>query len=139
MMLLLQSDYLKVGGAEGKRAPYDMEDIRTCMRHVIDVDWGQTVDIAPDMKLTFHNAGHILGSSSVHLHVGDGKHNIVFSETKNTRNPGYSMLQTQDSHAAKHSLSNLLTVHQEISNRVVKKQPKNCKTLLAEQYKEAGS
>ena len=29
MMLLLQSDYLKVGGAEGKRAPYDMEDIRT--------------------------------------------------------------------------------------------------------------
>ena len=79
MMLLLQSDYLKVGGAEGKRAPYDMEDIRTCMRHVIDVDWGQTVDITPDMKLTFHNAGHILGSSSVHLHVGDGKHNIVFS------------------------------------------------------------
>ena len=79
MMLLLQSDYLKVGGSEGKRAPYDMEDIRTCMRHVIDVDWGQTVDIAPDMKLTFHNAGHILGSSSVHLHVGDGKHNIVFS------------------------------------------------------------
>ena len=58
MMLLLQSDYLKVGGSEGKRAPYDMEDIRTCMRHVIDVDWGQTVDIAPDMKLTFHNAGH---------------------------------------------------------------------------------
>jgi len=79
MMLLLQTDYLKVGGAEGKRAPYDMEDIRTCMRHVIDVDWGQTVDIAPDIKLTFHNAGHILGSSSVHLHIGEGKHNIVFS------------------------------------------------------------
>jgi len=79
LMLLLQSDYLKVGGAEGKRAPYDMEDIRTCMRHVVDVDWGQTVDITPDVKLTFHNAGHILGSSSVHLHVGDGKHNIVFS------------------------------------------------------------
>ena len=79
LMLLLQSDYLKIGGAEGKRAPYDMEDIRTCMRHVIDVDWGQTVDIAPDAKLTFHNAGHIIGSSSVHLHIGDGKHNIVFS------------------------------------------------------------
>jgi len=79
MMLLLQSDYLKVGGAEGKSPPYDMEDIRTAMKHVIDVDWGQTADIAPDVKLTFHNAGHILGSSSVHLHVGEGKHNIVFS------------------------------------------------------------
>ena len=36
LMLLLQTDYLKVGGAEGKRAPYDMEDIRMCMRHVVD-------------------------------------------------------------------------------------------------------
>ena len=71
-----------------------MEDIRTCMKHVIDVDWGQTVDIAPDMKLTFHNAGHILGSSSVHLHVGDGKHNIVFSGDKNMRNHGYLMQPT---------------------------------------------
>ncbi len=79
LMLLLQSDYLKVGGTEGKRAPYDMEDIRTAMRHVIDVNWGQTVDISPDVKLTFHNAGHILGSSAVHLHVGEGKHNLVFS------------------------------------------------------------
>ncbi|HIF45369.1 MAG TPA: beta-CASP ribonuclease aCPSF1 [Candidatus Poseidoniales archaeon] len=79
LMLLLQTDFLKVGGAEGKRAPYDMEDIRTAMKHVVDVDWGQTVDITPDVKLTFHNAGHILGSSSVHLHVGEGKHNIVFS------------------------------------------------------------
>jgi len=71
LMLLLQTDYLKVGGSEGKRAPYDMEDIRTCMKHVVDVDWGDTTDIAPDIKLTFSNAGHILGSSAVHLHIGD--------------------------------------------------------------------
>ena len=38
LMLLLQTDYLKVGGAEGKRTPYDMEDIRMCMKHVVDVD-----------------------------------------------------------------------------------------------------
>ena len=78
-MLLLQTDYLKVGGAEGKRTPYDMEDIRMCMKHVVDVDWDSTTDIAPDVKLTFSNAGHILGSSAVHLNIADGKHNIVFS------------------------------------------------------------
>ena len=39
----------------------------------------KTTDVAPDIKLTFSNAGHILGSSAVHLHIGDGKHNIVFS------------------------------------------------------------
>lgn len=79
LMLLLQTDYLKVGGSEGKRAPYDMEDIRMCMRHVVDVDWNQTTDVAPDVKMTFSNAGHILGSSAVHLNIADGKHNIVFS------------------------------------------------------------
>ena len=41
-MLLLQTDYIKVGGAEGKRPAYDMEDIRTCMKHVVDVEWGET-------------------------------------------------------------------------------------------------
>ena len=31
------------------------------------------------MKLTMHNAGHILGSSVVHFHVGDGLYNIAFT------------------------------------------------------------
>ena len=79
LMLLLQTDYIKVGGAEGKRPAYDMEDIRTCMKHVVDVEWGETTDITPDIKLTMSNAGHILGSSALHMHVADGKHNIVFS------------------------------------------------------------
>ncbi len=79
LMLLLQSDYLKISGSEGKVAPYSMEDIRTCQRHVIDVAWDQTTDIAPDVKMTFSNSGHILGSSAVHLHIGDGKHNLLFS------------------------------------------------------------
>ncbi len=79
LMLLLQSDYLKISGSEGRVAPYSMEDIRTCQRHVIDVAWDQTTDIAPDIKMTFSNSGHILGSSAVHLHIGDGKHNLLFS------------------------------------------------------------
>ena len=79
LMLLLQTDYLKIGGTEGKRAPYSMEDIRTCQRHVVDVNWDETTDIAPDVKMTFSNSGHILGSSEVHLHIGDGKHNLLFS------------------------------------------------------------
>ena len=79
LMLLLQSDYIKVSGAEGRSPAYDMEDIRTCMKHVVDVNWGETTDISPDIKLTFSNTGHILGSSAVHLHIGEGKHNLVFS------------------------------------------------------------
>ncbi len=79
LMMLLQSDYLKVSTAEGKRPHYEMEHIRKAILNTIDVDWGMTTDVAPDVKLTFHNAGHILGSSSCHFHLGEGKHNIVFS------------------------------------------------------------
>ena len=110
LMLLLQTDYIKVGGAEGKRPAYDMEDIRTCMKHVVDVDW-ETTDITPDVKLTFSNAGHILGSSAVHLHVADGKHNIVFSgdqkyekswlfDAANTRFPKVETLVIESTYGA---------------------------------------
>ena len=101
-MLLLQTDYLKVGGAEGKRTPYDMEDIRMCMKHVVDVDWDSTTDIAPDVKLTFSNAGHILGSSlstSTSPTANTTSSSVV---TKSTRNHGCSTLQTPDSHVLKH-------------------------------------
>jgi predicted metal-dependent RNase len=36
-------------------------------------------DIAPDTKLTMHNAGHILGSSIAHFHIGDGLYNVAFT------------------------------------------------------------
>ncbi|RJU88971.1 MAG: beta-CASP ribonuclease aCPSF1 [Candidatus Poseidoniales archaeon] len=111
LMLLLQTDYIKVSGAEGKRSPYDMEDIRMCMKHVVDVDWGETTDIAPDVKLTFSNAGHILGSSAVHLNIADGKHNIVFSgdqkyekswlfDAANTRFPRVETLVIESTYGA---------------------------------------
>jgi len=79
LMTLLQSDYIKVSGAEGRPPPYSLGDVQELLKHVIDVEWGKTIDIAPDIKLTMANAGHILGSSSLHMHVGEGKHNIVFS------------------------------------------------------------
>ncbi|MFB6217535.1 MAG: MBL fold metallo-hydrolase RNA specificity domain-containing protein, partial [Candidatus Aenigmatarchaeota archaeon] len=33
----------------------------------------------PDMRLTLKNSGHIIGSSLVHLHVGEGLHNILYT------------------------------------------------------------
>jgi hypothetical protein len=36
-------------------------------------------DIAPDIRLTFHNAGHILGSSIAHFHLGEGLYNVAFT------------------------------------------------------------
>ena len=79
LMTLLQLDYLDVYSREGAYAPYDQKDVRDTVMHTIPLKYGVVTDVAPDIKLTLHNAGHILGSSIIHLHIGDGYHNIVYS------------------------------------------------------------
>ncbi len=79
LMTLLQMDYLKVAAADAKKIPYSAENIRNVIKHCITMDYGDTTDITPDVRLTFHNAGHILGSAIAHFHVGAGLYNIAFS------------------------------------------------------------
>jgi KH/beta-lactamase-domain protein len=79
LMGLLQLDYLDVAAKQGRTPPYDSGMVRKALKHTIPVEYGDVTDIAPDVKLTLRNAGHILGSASAHFHVGDGFHNVAFS------------------------------------------------------------
>jgi KH/beta-lactamase-domain protein len=79
VMTLLQSDYIDVTRKEGRVPPYNPEDIFEVILHTIALSYGEVTDVSPDIRLTLHNAGHILGSSIVHLHVGKGLHNIVYT------------------------------------------------------------
>jgi len=79
LMTLLQLDYLDVLTKQGITPPYDQKDIRESVLHTIPLRYGVVTDIAPDIRLTLHNAGHILGSSIIHLHIGEGLHNIVYT------------------------------------------------------------
>jgi KH/beta-lactamase-domain protein len=79
LMTLHQLDYLDVHSREGEHSPYDQKDVREVVTHTIPLRYNVVTDVAPDIKLTLHNAGHILGSSIVHLHIGEGLHNIVYS------------------------------------------------------------
>jgi len=79
LMTLLQGDYLDVMSMEGRVPPYGGDDIREVIIHTIPLAWGEVTDVSPDVRLTLHNAGHILGSSIVHLHIGKGLHNIVYT------------------------------------------------------------
>jgi len=78
-MTLHQLDYLDVHSREGEHSPFDQKDVREVVTHTIPLRYNVVTDVAPDIKLTLHNAGHILGSSMVHLHIGEGLHNIVYS------------------------------------------------------------
>ena len=79
LMTLLQLDYLDVLSKQGVMPPYDQKDVRETVLHTIPLRHGAVTDIAPDIRVTLHNAGHILGSSVTHLHIGEGLHNIVYT------------------------------------------------------------
>ena len=79
LAVLLQLDYIEIAGREGKRLPYDSSMVREALKHTITLNYGDVTDIAPDTKLTMHNAGHILGSSIAHFHIGDGLYNVAFT------------------------------------------------------------
>lgn len=76
---LLQLDYIEVANREGKRPPYESAMIREALKHTITLNYGDVTDIAPDIRLTFYNSGHILGSACAHFHVGEGLYNVAFS------------------------------------------------------------
>ncbi|MDG7013576.1 MAG: beta-CASP ribonuclease aCPSF1 [Nitrososphaerota archaeon] len=79
LMTMLQNDFVKIAQIEGGRLIYDQKDIRDEIQHTITLPYGMVTDISPDIKLVFNNAGHILGSATVHLHIGEGAHNIVYT------------------------------------------------------------
>ncbi|HOL40556.1 MAG TPA: beta-CASP ribonuclease aCPSF1, partial [Methanospirillum sp.] len=76
---MLQLDYLDVVNKEGKTVPYSSNEVKEYIKHSIVLNYGCVTDIAPDIKLTFHNAGHILGSGIAHFHIGDGLYNVAFT------------------------------------------------------------
>lgn len=78
LMVLLQQDYINLTKRSfGVEPPYSKKDIQTELKHIIPIDYGEVVDITPEVKMTLYNAGHILGSAMVHLHIGEGLHNLV--------------------------------------------------------------
>ncbi|MGC9147992.1 MAG: beta-CASP ribonuclease aCPSF1 [Sulfolobales archaeon] len=79
LMALLQLDILDLAKREGKPMPYTHREVQQMVLHTIPLKYGDTTDITPDIKLTFYNAGHILGSAMVHLHIGNGYYNILYT------------------------------------------------------------
>lgn len=79
MAAMLQLDAIKVAAYEGNKAAYDSSHVREAVMHTIALKFNETTDIAPDIRVTLHNAGHILGSAIAHFHVGDGLYNIAWT------------------------------------------------------------
>jgi len=102
VMALLQLDYHKVLEKSGRDAPYSEKHIKQEIKNVITRSYGEVTDITPDIRLTLYNAGHLLGSSLIHLHIGEGAHNMLytgdlnfgFTELFNSANTTFPRLET---------------------------------------------
>ncbi len=79
VMTLLQLDFIDVLQRETGKAPYTSMGIKNAIKHSITLDYNEVCDITPDMRLTFQNAGHILGSALTHIHIGEGLHNLLYT------------------------------------------------------------
>lgn len=83
---LLTLDYVSLAEKEGGEGIYGSADVKEVVKHAICLDYEEVSDITPDIRLTFYNAGHNLGSSLCHLHIGNGLHNFVYSGDFNFEN-----------------------------------------------------
>ncbi len=79
LIILLLLDYLKLCERTGITSFFSKSDVNEMLNHIVTLDYEETVDISPDMKLTLYNAGHILGSALIHLNVRSMRHNILYT------------------------------------------------------------
>jgi uncharacterized protein len=78
LMNLLQMDSVKISKSNGTYLPYELRDVNEIIKHCIPIPYGKPTDISPDITITLNNAGHIMGSATVHINIS-GTHNILYT------------------------------------------------------------
>jgi KH/beta-lactamase-domain protein len=76
---LMALDFIGVAYKQAAAPLFKSTDIRTMVKHSITLGYNEVTDITPDVRITFYNAGHILGSAMIHFNIGNGLHNYVYS------------------------------------------------------------
>jgi predicted metal-dependent RNase len=71
-------DSIKIAQSNGSYIPYETRDVNEVIKHCIPIPYGKPTDISPDITITLNNAGHIMGSATVHINIS-GAHNILYT------------------------------------------------------------
>ena len=79
LMVLLCLDFINIAQRETGQSIYTSKGIKEAVKHSICLEYGEVSDITPDMRLTLANAGHVLGSSISHIHIGNGMYNVIYT------------------------------------------------------------
>ncbi|MBU5690109.1 MAG: beta-CASP ribonuclease aCPSF1 [Candidatus Aenigmatarchaeota archaeon] len=79
LFTLLNMDYIDVMQKQGTQPLFTAKGVKEAIKHAITIDYNEVSDVGPDIRLTFQPNGHMLGGGQVHLHIGQGLHNIVYT------------------------------------------------------------
>jgi predicted metal-dependent RNase len=82
---LLALDLVGVTYKQAEAPIYKPDDVKEMVRHSVCLNFGEVFDITPDIRITFYNAGHVLGSAVTHVNIGNGLHNFVYTGDSNYR------------------------------------------------------
>ena len=86
IMSLLHLDMVKIMRSEGKDPIYSSEEVKEMVKQTVTVGYEEVTDVTPDVRITMYNSGHIIGGSMVHMHIGNGLHNLLYTgDIKNIR------------------------------------------------------
>jgi len=86
LMYILFREYIK---RYKEKAYYSEKEIEEVFSHLIYLNYNVVTDLSPDIKITPYNSGHILGSASLHFHLGNGDHNFVYTGDLKFGKSGY--------------------------------------------------
>ena len=76
---LLALDFIGVAYKQAAKPLFDSLDIKEMVKHSICLNYNEVTDVTPDIRLTFYNCGHVLGGALVHLNIGNGLHNFLYT------------------------------------------------------------
>ncbi len=76
---LISLDFIGVAYKQAATPLFSSKDIKEMVKHTICLNFNEVTDITPDIRITFYNAGHALGSSMVHFNIGNGLHNFLYT------------------------------------------------------------
>ncbi len=76
---LLALDFIGVAYKQAEKPLFSSPDIKEMVKHSICLNYNEVTDIAPDIRITLYNAGHVLGSAMIHMNIGNGSHNLLYT------------------------------------------------------------
>jgi metallo-beta-lactamase family protein len=71
---------------------YTIADAEKCLDSFVGIDFDRTFTVAPDVSVTFRDAGHILGSASILMEISEKGKNIRFGFTGDIGRPNMPVM-----------------------------------------------